>query len=113
MIANLTPFRGPSADAGTIFEIGFMRALGRPIHAWTNNPHPFTTRTRTFTNTHARDPDNMLIEDFNEPTPLTDNLMITHAITTSGGHITTAAPPHSTRWTDLAAFETCVARCVG
>jgi nucleoside 2-deoxyribosyltransferase len=24
IIANLTPFRGPSADAGTVFELGYM-----------------------------------------------------------------------------------------
>ena len=29
VIANLTPFRGPSADAGTVYELGFMRALGK------------------------------------------------------------------------------------
>ena len=28
MIANLTPFRGPSADVGTVYEVGFVRALG-------------------------------------------------------------------------------------
>jgi nucleoside 2-deoxyribosyltransferase len=26
IIANLTPFRRPSADAGTVYEVGFMRA---------------------------------------------------------------------------------------
>lgn len=31
LIANLTPFRSPSADVGTAFEMGFMRALGRPV----------------------------------------------------------------------------------
>jgi nucleoside 2-deoxyribosyltransferase len=29
IIANLTPFRGPSADDGTAFEVGFFDALGR------------------------------------------------------------------------------------
>src|SRR3954470_11649109 len=24
IVANLTPFRGPSADAGTVFELGYM-----------------------------------------------------------------------------------------
>src|SRR5262245_1313471 len=27
IIANLTPFRGPSADAGTVYELGFMLGL--------------------------------------------------------------------------------------
>ena len=26
IIANLTPFRGPSADAGTVYELGYMAA---------------------------------------------------------------------------------------
>src|ERR1700681_299298 len=30
LIANLTPFRGPSADVGTAYELGFARALGKP-----------------------------------------------------------------------------------
>ena len=37
-VANLTPFRGVSADAGTAFEVGFMRALGRPVLGYTNTP---------------------------------------------------------------------------
>jgi nucleoside 2-deoxyribosyltransferase len=41
MIVNLTPFRGPSADVGSAYEMGFMRALGRPIYAYTNDARPF------------------------------------------------------------------------
>ena len=26
IIANLTPFRGPSADTGTVYELGYMAA---------------------------------------------------------------------------------------
>ena len=40
MIVNLTPFRGPSADVGSAYEMGFMRALGRPIFAYTNDARP-------------------------------------------------------------------------
>jgi nucleoside 2-deoxyribosyltransferase len=36
MVVNLTPFRGPSADVGSAYEMGFMRALGCPIFAYTN-----------------------------------------------------------------------------
>ena len=36
LIANLTPFRGVSMDAGTAFEVGFMRALGQPVLGYTN-----------------------------------------------------------------------------
>src|SRR5262249_8152221 len=36
VIANITPFRGPSADAGTVYEMGYARGLGRPVFAYTN-----------------------------------------------------------------------------
>lgn len=36
-IFNLSPFRGPSADAGTIFELGMMIGLGKPCFAYTND----------------------------------------------------------------------------
>ena len=31
MIVNLTPFRGPSADVGSAYEMGFMRGA-RPAN---------------------------------------------------------------------------------
>ena len=40
LIANLTPFRGPSADPGTVYELGFMRALGRPVSGFMNTAGP-------------------------------------------------------------------------
>jgi nucleoside 2-deoxyribosyltransferase len=106
LIANLTPFRGPSADAGTIFEIGYMRALGRPVFGWTNSADPFTERTRAFLGvTGAHDAEGMLIEAFG----LTDNLMIDAAIVASGGALFAHPVPGPARWSDLTAFERCVA----
>ena len=35
LIANITPFRGPSADVGTVYEIGFARARGMIVYAYT------------------------------------------------------------------------------
>ena len=29
IIANLTPFRGPGADAGTVYELGYMAGRGK------------------------------------------------------------------------------------
>jgi nucleoside 2-deoxyribosyltransferase len=43
MIVNLTPFRGPSADVGSAYEMGFMRALGRPIYAYPTMRARFST----------------------------------------------------------------------
>src|ERR1700751_1202593 len=50
MIVNLTPFRGPSADVGSAYEMGFMRALGRPIFAYTNDVRTFRDRVAAFCN---------------------------------------------------------------
>jgi nucleoside 2-deoxyribosyltransferase len=32
--------RGPEMDAGTAFEIGYMKALGKPIAGWTRDVRP-------------------------------------------------------------------------
>ncbi len=113
LIANLTPFRGPSADVGTVFEIGYMRALGRPIFGWSNSAAPFTERTCAFLGAAAvrgpdgawQDDNGMLIEAFG----LSDNLMIDAAIQASGGQLFTTTVDDASRWTDLAAFQRCVA----
>lgn len=48
VIANMTPFRGPSADAGTAYEMGFARALGKRVLAYTESDVSFAPRTRAF-----------------------------------------------------------------
>lgn len=107
LVANLTPFRGPSADPGTVFELGFMRALGRPVCGWTNVATAFAPRTRAYLGVNGEtDPDNMLIEDF---TPLADNLMIDGAIAASTGVlIRHPACAPAERWTSLDAFDECI-----
>jgi nucleoside 2-deoxyribosyltransferase len=37
VVANMAPFRGPSTDPGTIYEIGFARGLGKPVVGWTTD----------------------------------------------------------------------------
>jgi nucleoside 2-deoxyribosyltransferase len=106
LVANLTPFRGPSADVGTVFEIGFMRALGRPVYGWSNDPRPFAERTHSFLRlTGPVDADGLLIEDFG----LADNLMIEAAITASGGVFVRRSCDAGDRWTDLSAFRAVLA----
>ena len=109
VIANLTPFRGPSADAGTVFEIGFMRALGRPVFGYATTARPFTERTLDWIGPDAdalRDAEGLSVERFG----LFDNLMIAVGIVASGGELVTEELPADRRWTDLAVFERCVAR---
>jgi len=103
ILANITPFRGPSADSGTVYEIGFGRALGLPVFAYTDAMDDYATRVRHMPGSDAAaDADGLSIEDFN----LAENLMIACAIEDSGGSIIKIA---GAPWTSLAAFERCAA----
>jgi len=104
-IANVTPFRGPSLDPGTAYEIGHVRGLGKPVFAYSNDSRLFAARTRAFCGVHgARDGDGLLIEDFG----LTDNLMIDGAAAQSGGAVICCGKEGALG--DLAAFRVCAAR---
>lgn len=113
LIANLTPFRGPSADPGTVFELGFMRALGRPVFGWSRDPRPFAQRTLAFLGAAGpagsdpcwRDRDGQALEWFG----CTDNLMIDGAVAASGGAIELAAEQGGSG-DGLEAFRRCVRR---
>jgi nucleoside 2-deoxyribosyltransferase len=112
MIVNLTPFRGVSADVGAAFEMGFMRALGRPIFAYTHDRRPYYDRVAATCRDVPRrrpggehdDTDGMAIEDFGEH----DNLMLTGGVIASGGCLFAAEASPAERYTSLAAFEQCV-----
>jgi nucleoside 2-deoxyribosyltransferase len=112
LVANLTPFRGPSADAGTVYELGFMRALGRPVLGYTNDAADFAGRTRHFLGNQARrdaagrwvDAEGLALEEFG----LTDNLMIDGGIRAANGLLVRRQVPAAARWTDLAGFEACL-----
>ena len=83
LVANLTPFRGPAADPGTVFELGYMRGLGRPVFGYTHSPSDY--RARVAGARHAqgqwRDAEGLEVEDFG----LAENLMLEGAIAASGG----------------------------
>ena len=46
IIANLTPFAGASADAGTLIEVGWFLGKGKPIFGYSNTPENFESRMR-------------------------------------------------------------------
>ena len=46
IIANLTPFRGPSADAGTVYELGYMAGRGKLCLAYSNDPAVYAERVK-------------------------------------------------------------------
>jgi nucleoside 2-deoxyribosyltransferase len=111
VVAHLTPFRGPSADVGTAYEIGFARALGLPIFAYSNVSADFATRTAAALRTYPRpsggveDSDHMQVESFEAA----DNLMLVGAIEDSGGVLVLHDAALPNRYTDLTAFERCLA----
>jgi nucleoside 2-deoxyribosyltransferase len=43
--------RGPEMDAGTAFEIGYMKALGKPIAGWTRDPRTYPVKVADFLRT--------------------------------------------------------------
>jgi nucleoside 2-deoxyribosyltransferase len=112
LIANLTPFRGPSADVGTAYELGFARALGLPVFAYTNVAGSLLERTRDALGAQVQarpgggfeDADGMLIEDFD----CADNLMLVGAVEDGGGRVVINSLPAPRRFTDLTGFETCL-----
>lgn len=109
VIANMTPFRGISMDAGTAFEMGFMRALGRPVLAYSNTRDDYRTRADIYRGGKA------LADDCDQPTcevedfGLADNLMMAIAVIESSTEIHVFDAPAATRMTDLTAFAACLA----
>jgi nucleoside 2-deoxyribosyltransferase len=108
VIANLTPFRGPSADPGTVYEVGLARGLGRPVFGYSTTMDGFTNRSHAVWGpTHRdangvwRDRDGLSVEDFD----LFDNLMIVGGLSVP---LIAMDVPADRRWTDLAVFERCV-----
>ncbi len=106
VVANLTPFRGVSADTGTVYEVGFARTLGLPVWGYSTIATPYAERSRAGgVRGDGRDLAGLEIESFG----LADNLMIACGIEESGGALALGAVAEEERWTDLALFERCVA----
>jgi nucleoside 2-deoxyribosyltransferase len=107
VIANLTPFRGASADSGTLVEIGWFLGRGRPVFGYTNVAEPFAERSAAQI---AAVPDplpGLALEGFSLP----DNLMIPGAVEYGGGLPITLPPDGiSRRFDALDIFELCVAK---
>src|SRR5947207_5124801 len=90
IIANLTPFRGPGADAGTVYELGYMAGRGRFCLGYSNDPSPYAERVATFRTVNSDgggliDGEGLTVEDFG----LSDNLMLAHALDLHGAALRT------------------------
>jgi nucleoside 2-deoxyribosyltransferase len=104
-IANLTPFRGASADSGTLIEVGWFLGRGRPIFGYSNSATPFSARSEALL---ARVPDPMpglTVGGFGLP----DNLMIPGAVEHTAGLPILLPEGGDAAFDSLAVFERCVA----
>lgn len=100
-ICNLTPFRGPSADAGTVLELGLMTGLGKRVFAYTNVVADYALRVERESITD----DGMMVEDFGNA----DNLMLDWAVQESCGHpIVRHGASILSHYHDLTGFEQCL-----
>jgi nucleoside 2-deoxyribosyltransferase len=112
VIANITPFRGPSADVGTVYEMGFAHGLGKKVLAYTNDPEPFTQRTlKALDGKVSRELDGRLRDRlgmFIEENALVDNLMIDGCINANSKLLVVEKAPARERFTFLGGFEKCV-----
>jgi nucleoside 2-deoxyribosyltransferase len=109
IIANLTPFRGPGADAGTVYELGYMAGRGKLCLGYSNDPTVYADRARRFTEVRSDDgwlvdAEGLTVEDFG----LSDNLMMIHALELHGSPLVTPRQRPDDIWHDLSAFEACV-----
>jgi nucleoside 2-deoxyribosyltransferase len=106
-VFNLAPFRGPSADAGTTFEVGFMFAQRKKLFGYTSVKADYAARVAANfgplvqQGADLRDHNGYGVENFG----LCDNLMIVRAIMDSGGTISAVAENEARQGTSLAAFE--------
>ncbi len=84
VIANMTPFRGPSMDPGTAYEMGAAAALGKPVVGYTSDARSYVERVSAAMRIERtpdgrlRDPDGLSVEEFEAP--LVDNLMMAHGV---------------------------------
>lgn len=73
VIANLSPFRGPEPDSGTVWEVGYAQGLGKKVLAYSSNRDSIKKRTQTMLalGDASHDREGLVIEDFG----LSHNLM--------------------------------------
>ena len=89
-----------------------MRALGRPVLAYTNTRRDFAGRTLAHLTPHVRRRDSQTWEDEEgmaiEAFGLADNLMLDGGVLESGFTVEREAVADIHRWRDLTAFTRCV-----
>ena len=68
LVANLSPFRGVSADPGTCFELGYAVAQNKPVAIYSNDTREYKHKLKDL---------HLSVDDWSvEDMGLTDNLML-------------------------------------
>ena len=109
-VFNLTPFRGPSADVGTAFELGLMTGLGKRVYGYTDVVADYADRVPTRSEVGLggllRDEQGWLVETFGRA----DNLMLDCALEASGAQILRNPTPPTQRLRDVTGLAACLAQ---
>lgn len=103
LVANVTPFKGVDADAGTAFEVGVAAALGKTVHLYSAADDTLIERMRAIEATgdgagRYQRAETYAVDDFGGGA----NLMLLEACRESGGVFVTSA---SGAAEDLELFE--------
>jgi nucleoside 2-deoxyribosyltransferase len=110
IVANLTPFRGPSADAGTVYELGYMAGRKKLCLGYSNDPAMYADRVAKISALEKQadgqliDYSGLTVENFGQ----IDNLMIVHTLEIHGYPIVKPPSAPSDIWRDLSSFEVCL-----
>lgn len=106
ILANMTPFRGPGMDAGTAYEVGYMRARGKPVFGYSNAPTDYAARVPDAKSENGRliDGLGLTVEDFGRA----ENLMLACATEAFGFPVFRPAQAPDDLARDLEAFQMAV-----
>lgn len=103
IVANMTPFRGPGLDGGTAFEMGYMRAQGKPVWGYTLDARDYGDRVAQ--PEPGWDAEQQHVEAFG----MADNLMLVGAIAECGGQLLREAGDPADAQDHLKAFRKVIA----
>lgn len=108
IVANLTPYRGISADVGTAYEVGHAYAAKKKVFGYSNVRTTFVERVRRYAGPLKQGDDGRLYgtdglaaEDFDR----FDNLMLAEALRASGLDVVTPDTEPADIARDMTAFE--------
>ena len=78
VLANLSPFRGPEPDSGTVWEVGYAQGINKFVVGYSTDTRNLKEKTQDILKLGnvTRDTNDMEIEDFG----LTHNLMFANIV---------------------------------